>query len=260
MICGEYFEGRIDEVRIYNRALSVTEIQTDMSTPIGSNNRIPVVATPGAHTGTEGVAVSPLAITATDPDGDTLAYVATGLPSGLTINASSGVISGTVGFNASATNSVIVTVNDGRGGTASTGSFSWTITLVNRVPTVTTPGPRTGTEGGAVTALPITASDPDSDPLTYSASGLPSGLLINTTSGVISGTVGFNASATNSVIVTVNDGRGGTASTGSFSWTITLVNRPPTVTTPGPADRNGRFRCHAARDERRRSGWRRADL
>jgi hypothetical protein len=32
---GEFFQGRIDEVRIYNRALSQTEIQTDMNTPVG---------------------------------------------------------------------------------------------------------------------------------------------------------------------------------------------------------------------------------
>ena len=32
---GFYFNGTIDEVRIYNRALSATEIQTDMNTPLG---------------------------------------------------------------------------------------------------------------------------------------------------------------------------------------------------------------------------------
>ena len=31
----EFFSGRIDEVRVYNRAQSATEIQADMSTPIG---------------------------------------------------------------------------------------------------------------------------------------------------------------------------------------------------------------------------------
>jgi hypothetical protein len=31
---GEYFKGIIDEVRLYNRALTATEIQTDMATPI----------------------------------------------------------------------------------------------------------------------------------------------------------------------------------------------------------------------------------
>jgi hypothetical protein len=32
---GEYFQGRrIDEVRVYNRALSQAEIQVDMNTPL----------------------------------------------------------------------------------------------------------------------------------------------------------------------------------------------------------------------------------
>jgi len=31
---GEYFHGLIDELRIYNRALSATEVQTDMNTPV----------------------------------------------------------------------------------------------------------------------------------------------------------------------------------------------------------------------------------
>jgi concanavalin A-like lectin/glucanase superfamily protein len=30
----QYFKGIIDEVRIYNRALSPAEIQTDMNTPL----------------------------------------------------------------------------------------------------------------------------------------------------------------------------------------------------------------------------------
>ena len=33
-IYGQYWSGRIDEVRVYNRALSAAEIQTDMNVPI----------------------------------------------------------------------------------------------------------------------------------------------------------------------------------------------------------------------------------
>jgi len=33
-IYGQYFPGTIDEIRIYNRALSATEIQSDMNTAI----------------------------------------------------------------------------------------------------------------------------------------------------------------------------------------------------------------------------------
>src|SRR5262245_30746986 len=34
---GEYFNGLVDEVRIYNRALTAAEIQTDMATPLGGS-------------------------------------------------------------------------------------------------------------------------------------------------------------------------------------------------------------------------------
>ena len=33
-VFGEYFQGRIDDLRIYNRALSAAEITTDMNTPV----------------------------------------------------------------------------------------------------------------------------------------------------------------------------------------------------------------------------------
>ena len=33
-VWGEYFRGMIDEVRVYNRALTAAEIQTDMTTPV----------------------------------------------------------------------------------------------------------------------------------------------------------------------------------------------------------------------------------
>lgn len=34
-VWGEWFAGLIDEVRVYNRALSASEIQQDLQTPIG---------------------------------------------------------------------------------------------------------------------------------------------------------------------------------------------------------------------------------
>jgi len=46
-IYGQFFQGTIDEVRIYNRALSASEIQADMNVPIGT-----VVTPPGDLTAT----------------------------------------------------------------------------------------------------------------------------------------------------------------------------------------------------------------
>ena len=43
-IWGEYFSGLIDEVRIYNRALTPAEIQTDMNAPVGTVDTVPPTA------------------------------------------------------------------------------------------------------------------------------------------------------------------------------------------------------------------------
>jgi hypothetical protein len=83
--------------------------------------------------------------------------------------------------------------------------------------TVTNPGNQTGTAGTAV-SLQIHASDSASgQTLTYSATGLPPGLSINSSSGLISGTP--TTAGTYSVTVTATDTTGAKGST-SFTWTI----------------------------------------
>jgi hypothetical protein len=53
-IWGEFFQGRIDDVRIYNRALSSAEIQIDMNTPVGGlpPDTTPPVRSNGQPSGT----------------------------------------------------------------------------------------------------------------------------------------------------------------------------------------------------------------
>jgi len=51
---GQYFTGRIDEVRVYNTALSASQIQTDMATPIGGGGD---TTPPTAPTGLSATAV-----------------------------------------------------------------------------------------------------------------------------------------------------------------------------------------------------------
>jgi hypothetical protein len=89
----------------------------------GGSNTV-TVTSPGTQSGTAGQAVS-LQVHASDSAaGQTLTYSATGLPAGLTINAATGLISGTP--TTAATSSVVVTVKDTTGATGSA-SFSWTI-------------------------------------------------------------------------------------------------------------------------------------
>ncbi|MCW2944800.1 MAG: neutral zinc metalloprotease, partial [Actinoallomurus sp.] len=101
---------------------------------------------------------------------------------------------------------------------------------------VTNPGNQTSTVGTAV-SLQIHASDSASgQTLTYSATGLPAGLSINTSSGLISGTP--TTAATSNVTVTAKDTTNASGSA-SFTWTVNPVGGG--CSSPGNKVGNGGF-------------------
>uniref|UniRef100_UPI0006892A53 M4 family metallopeptidase n=1 Tax=Streptomyces sp. NRRL S-350 TaxID=1463902 RepID=UPI0006892A53 len=98
---------------------------------------------------------------------------------------------------------------------------AWAAVNVGSLPnpggvTVTSPGNQSTAVGTAVN-LAIKASG-GTAPLSYSATGLPAGLVINASTGAITGTP--TTAGTSNVTVTVKDsaGKSGTA---SFTWTVT---------------------------------------
>src|SRR5262249_57005320 len=113
---------------------------------------------------------------------------------------------------------------------SSSATFTWTVRDVDQPPVVMSPGPQTTSEGQAV-SLAVTASDPDSDALTFSATGLPPGLSINTTSGLITGTSPFSTSThpttQRAFSVTITASEGTLTSSGNFTWTARDVDKPP---------------------------------
>ncbi len=186
------------------------------------------VANPGNQTGSVGTAAS-LQIRASDSaSGQTFTYSASGLPAGLSINSSTGLISGTP-TTAGASN-VTVSATDTSGASGSV-SFTWGISDSANPVTVTNPGNQTGTVGTAV-SLQIHATDSASGAtLVYGATGLPAGLSLDSSTGLISGTP--TAAATSSVTVTATDTRGASGSA-SFTWTISgSTGNTVTVTNPG---------------------------
>ena len=113
--------------------------------PAGGGGNIITVTSPGNQTSTVGTADSAQVSASDSASGQTLTYSATGLPAGLSINASTGLISGTP--TTAGTSTVTVTAKDTTGATG-TASFTWTV------------NPASGTCGTTNLALnhPATAS------------------------------------------------------------------------------------------------------
>lgn len=202
---------------------------------VANTNRAPVVANPGNRSGAEGDTVS-LPLSGSDPDGESLTWSAVGLPQGLAIDPGTAVISGSIGYDASPGSPHAVTVRATDSGSPSLFtevSFTWSVADTNRAPVVADPGARNDAEGDTI-SLAMSGSDPDLDALTWSATGLPAGLSIAPSTGLVSGTIGYEAAPGSpySVTVRATDG-GGLFDEVTFSWSVADTNRPPAVTTPG---------------------------
>lgn len=132
------------------------------------------------------------------------------LPSGLSLS-SAGVISGTP--TTAGAYSFTVSLNDGI--TTVTKDFSLTIIVGGATPTITTTSPLPDAEKGTAYSTTVTAIG-GTGSYTWSATGLPTGFSINSSTGEISAASPTQANVNGSpytVIITVTDNNGTTATT-----------------------------------------------
>jgi hypothetical protein len=151
--------------------------------------------------------------------------VSPALPAGLTLNTTTGVISGTPSATAAAANYTITARNGG----------CTTNTILNI--TILTPisGLNYTTPVSYCRNLPITTNSPTvtGTPVSYSVSpALPAGLSLNTTTGEITGTPTAAVSAASNYTVTVSNG--GCTTTRVVS--IAIIDVPGTAITPTPSN------------------------
>ncbi|MFI7603424.1 beta strand repeat-containing protein, partial [Actinoplanes sp. NPDC049681] len=162
---------------------------------------------PGAQSGTVGIATA-LALAATGGTGP-YTWTATGLPAGLTIDPVTGAITGILSMGGASTVTVKVTDTAGRIATA---SFPWKVGEPVAIAVIANQNATVG-----VAATLTATADGGTAPYTWSAVGLPDGLAINSTTGVITGTP--TTTATWSVTLRATDKQGLTATT-TFTWDV----------------------------------------
>lgn len=94
--------------------------------PTDEPNRSPIVSVVQNQSNQAGESIS-LQIVASDPDGDLIRYIANGLPTGLSMNEATGLISGITPTGAVGQYNVTITVMDTKGASGNM-SFTWEIT------------------------------------------------------------------------------------------------------------------------------------
>ena len=203
-------------------ALSACDSSND-DTPKQSTNAAPVITSASISAADESTAFN-YTLTATDADNDTLTMSASTLPSWLSFDAASGVLSGTPSNTDVGDHAVTLMVNDG----TDTASQSFTITVsalvvvpTNIAPAITSTSVLTATENSAY-SYTLTATDADGDTLAMSASGLPTWLSFNQTTGVLSGTPITADIGDHPITLTVNDGTVDTDQT--FTITVSAAD------------------------------------
>ncbi|MEM9412506.1 MAG: putative Ig domain-containing protein, partial [Planctomycetota bacterium] len=109
----------------------------------------------------------------------------------------------------------------------------------NRAPEFTEPNDevRNVSPGESVSYV-VAASDEDGDALTWSATGLPEGLWIDSCTGEISGTIADDAAGSFASEITVSDGTDSTTKKVEWVVTSTSENNAPTFTNPNDESRN----------------------
>ena len=179
---------------------------------------------------TDNVAVSiDLDLYFTDANGDPRSFSVGTLPSWLSYNSSTHVLSGTPPVDNVGSFPVNVTVSDGRGGTlAATVTFE----PVNPGPTALDDTSSTGYLTPVIVPLMANDTDPDGDPLSVvSASVNPAkgSVAFDGTNWVFTPAATFSGDAVISYTIRDQDG-----ATSSATHTVTVANAPPTTTDPDP--------------------------
>jgi hypothetical protein len=247
------FRGRIDDVRIYGRALSQAEIQADMGAPVGGTpvpNTPPTITAIGDQVTAEDTPTAAIGFTVGDAETAPGSLTVSGSSSNLAVVPTANLVFGgsganrtltaTPAANQNGTATITVTVSDGLASVST--SFQLTVAAVNDAPTITAINNQTAPVGTAVGPLSFTVSDVETAAGSLTVSGsssnqtlVPGGSIAFGGSGAnrtVTVTPAASQTGTATITVTVSDGQLTTST--AFQLTVTSGNTPPTITVIAP--------------------------
>ena len=168
-------------------------------------------------------------IVAYDPNGDALTYSLTSAPQGMVLTAD-GVLSWDP--QVMGDYDVTVSVQDEHGAFA---EQSWTLAVIEPVtlndPPEITSAPASPAVRNRLYEYQVTAFDPNGDTLSYSLTSAPTGMTIDSVTGLVAWTpAGFDADNAD-VTIAVYDTRGGTA---TQQFTLPVIDNAPPIITSAP--------------------------
>jgi len=184
---------------------------------VNGTNRAPVLTGIGDKSVSESAQLT-FTVSATDPDGDTLAYSVQNLPVGALFIGNT--FTWTPTYDQAGSHQVTFIVTDSQ----DTDSEAITITVngTNRAPVLTGIGDKSVSEGAQLT-FTVSAIDPDGDTLAYSAQNLPAGALF--VGNTFTWTPTYDQAGSYQVTFIASDSLDTDAET--ITITVNNVNRPP---------------------------------
>ncbi len=205
-------------------------------------NAPPTISTPGTKIVQRGKPITPFAIEVSDADGDVVTVGVADLPDGVSYDAATGEVSGTVAPGAALQDyTVTVTANDGAN-PAVTAKFTMRVALAPNVPpAIANPGSKAYEPGETITGFTIAVTDADGDVVTVGVDGLPGQLTHQARQNAPPGTAAVRVSGMvapdaalqdHTVTVTADDGVN-PAVTATFTITVRGPNTPRRSRTRG---------------------------
>jgi hypothetical protein len=226
MAWGEYFAGSIDEVRIYNRALSVTEITTDMNTPVTpSGPSITMTAPTGGAVVSGTVTVS---ATASAPAGVAgVQFKVDGNNLGSEVTAAPYQVSWNTTTIADGTHALSAVLRDNGGATVMSSNVSVTVanTVPPTLPTISITAPSAGaTVSGSVT---ISAAAQNTTAVQFLVDGANVGAEDTTSPYSISWNTSSVSDGSHAITARARNSNGTTV---SAPVSVTVANASPSLT------------------------------